>query len=110
MNSFFLASRLGNSTYAFLVSGTRDRLQSKYRSRTYVVQLCDAEGYDLFFLPLILPTLQSLVTYKYGLPCSYKMYSSLLVRSGCKIEELHFGTFDAESHNLLALLQSTLSV
>lgn len=75
------------------------------------VQLCDTESYDLFFLPLILPALQSLVIYNYdGLPWSHKMYSSLLERSGCQIEELYLGTLDAESRDVLALLQLTPSV
>jgi hypothetical protein len=75
------------------------------------VQLCDTESYDLFFLPLILPALRSLVIYNYdGLPWSHKMYSSLLERSACQIEELYLGTLDAESHDVLSLLQLTPSV
>ena len=75
------------------------------------VQLCDAESYDLFFLPLILPALRSLVIYNYdGLPWSNRMYSSLLERSGCQIEELYLGTLDAESRDVLALLQLTPSL
>jgi hypothetical protein len=75
------------------------------------VQLCDTESYDLFFLPLILPALRSLVIYNYdGLPWSHKMYSSLLERSGCQIEELYLGTLDAESDDVLSLLQLTPSI
>ena len=76
-----------------------------------IVQLCDAESYDLFFFPLILPALRSLTIYNYdGLPWSHKMYSSLLERSGCQIEELYLGTLDAESRDVLALLQLTPSL
>jgi len=76
--------------------------------RSLTVQLCDAESYDLFFLPLILPALRSLTIYNYdGLPWSPRMYSSLLERSGCQIEELYLGTLDAESRDVLALLQLT---
>ena len=75
------------------------------------VQLCDAESYDLFFLPLILPALRSLIIYNYdGLPWSPKMYSSLLDRSGCQIEELYLGTLDADSRDVLAILQLTPSL
>ena len=76
-----------------------------------IVQLCDAESYDLFFLPLILPVLRSLVIYNYdGLPWSQRMYTSLLERSGCQIEQLYLGTLDAQSRDVLALLQLTPSL
>lgn len=38
------------------------------------------------------------------------MYTSLLERSGCQIEQLYLGTQDAESRDVLALLQSTPSL
>jgi F-box-like len=79
--------------------------------RSLTVQLCDAESYDSFFLPLILPTLRSLVIYNYdGIPWSPRMYSSLLERSRCQIEELYLGTLDAQSRDVLALLQLTPSL
>lgn len=77
----------------------------------FTVHLCDAESYDLFFLPLIFPALRSLIIYNYdGLPWSHRMYSSLLERSGCQIEKLYLGTLDAESRDVLALLQLTPSL
>ncbi|PPQ64542.1 hypothetical protein CVT24_008444 [Panaeolus cyanescens] len=65
------------------------------------VQLCDEEPYDLFFRPLVLPALKTLVIYHYeGLPWSHDMYTSLLERSGCQIEELYLGTLDADSQSI----------
>jgi len=74
----------------------------------FSVHLCDEESYDLFFLPLILPTLQSLMIYNYiGLRWSSGMYDSLVERSGCRVEELYLGTFIAVSQDISRLLERT---
>lgn len=72
------------------------------------VYLCDKESYDLFFLPLILPSLRSLTLYHFdGLSWSSGMYTNLLDRSKCSLEELYLGTVDARPDQVIRILELT---
>lgn len=75
--------------------------------RSLSIQLCDQENYDLFFLPLILPSLKSLWIYNYdGVPWSSGMYSGLLNRSGCSLEHISLVNI-SETQDVLRLFQLT---
>lgn len=77
----------------------------------FAVHLCDEENYDLFFLPLITPSLRSLLIFQYsGLPWSPGMYNALVERSKCKLEEVYLGTLDAETPDVLRLFECTPSL
>ncbi|KDR75620.1 hypothetical protein GALMADRAFT_248144 [Galerina marginata CBS 339.88] len=75
------------------------------------VQLCDQENYDLFFLPLVAPSLRSLLIFNYhGLPWSPGMYSGLLERSRCELVDIYLGTMDMEAGDVLRFFESTPAI
>lgn len=78
---------------------------------TFAVNLCDEEDYDPFFLPLVTPSLRSLLIFQYaGRPWSPGMYNALVERSKCDLEELYLGTLDAETPDVLRLFECTPSL